>query len=227
MPDNNILKDLIVPIINVAAFLISTIALLISVCTLYLTQLSRAKISFFAGSYLNLGHFKEGNFQLTMPLLFVNDGVKTGVISRIALLVQQTDSDDGYLLEPYYFQKINEEGHFQSDSQFSHLAIAGKQNSSKLVLFRSSEEKPNEFQLLNEGVYKFTLLGWIGSSINPNVTKSFSVIISQVVATQLHADFKNKNGHTTRIIQEDWCNWGAKAMSGHKIRNFLGGDTKA
>jgi hypothetical protein len=211
---NIAIKDLLILVLSICSFLISII-------TLYKTQFSNARIRIFAGEHLNLGHFKEGNFQVTLPVILINSGVKTGVIRRFALLIQDPNSEDGYLLEPYFYQKIDEAGTFQHESQPAPVTIAGKQNLAKLILFRSSMERPTEFQLLNTGTYIFTLLSWTNNSGNPDIADSFSVTISPETATQLYFDFKNKTGKTTQITQENWLKWRAKSLAANQIKAVL------
>lgn len=217
-------KDIIpegITISDALKFGLPVLSLLLSIYTLYVTQWRNARLQIFVGEHVNLGHFKEGNFHITLPVVFINNGVRVGVIRRVALLIKGSGSDDGYLLEPYFYQSIREDGHFKHESQPVPITIAGKQNLTKQILFRSSEERPTEFQLLNTGAYTLTLLGWTSDSGNPALATSFSFDISLDAATKLHSDFKNRTGNTTRITQKNWFNWTAKSLTREQIKAFL------
>jgi hypothetical protein len=193
------------------------LSLVISIITLYKTQFS-SDLRIFAGEHLNIGHFKEGNFQITLPVVLVNTGVKTGVIRRVGLLIQSPTGRSGYLLEPYFYQKIDKTGGFEHDSQPAPIAVSGKQNVAKQILFRSSLEHATEFQLLDSGAYSLKLLGWTNTSGDPDLLDSFSFTISPENARQLQFDLKQSTGKTTRISQDGWLNWQARSMTETEIK---------
>lgn len=193
-----------VPMGNLLKVALPVISFLLSIYTLYITQWRRACLKIFIGEHLNLGHFIEGNFQITLPITFINDGARLGVIRSVSLLIQGPNIDDGYLLEPYFIQKINDAGHFQHESQPAPITIAGKQTITKQILFRSSPIRPTEFRLLNKGTYVLTLLCWTGDSNNPGAMAATRLNISHETAVKLNADFK-KTSNTTRVIHDDWA----------------------
>jgi hypothetical protein len=204
-------REALVLVLSIFSFSISLIAL-------YKTQFSSARMRIFAGEHLNVGHFKEGNFQITLPVVLVNSGIKTGVIRRVGLLIQIQASGAGYLLEPYFYQKIDEAGNFQNESQPAPIAIGGKQNLTKQIQFRSSLERATEFRLLDPGSYSLKLLGWTDSSRGPDLLDSLSFTISPKSAAQLQSDFEQLNGKTTRVSQEDWIDWQARTLTEREIK---------
>ena len=113
----------------------SFVSLLVSLSTLYLTQLSVARVQMMAGEHLNIGHFPEGNLNISLPVTFVNHGARTAIVRRVALLIQIPGSSEGYLLEPFFYQKITENGTFVHESMPSPIGIVAKQNVTKQVLF--------------------------------------------------------------------------------------------
>ena len=203
-------KETLVIVLSILSFVTSIVAL-------YKTQFSSARLRIFAGEHLNIGHFKEGNLQITIPVVLVNTGVKTGVIKRVGLLIQTPANASGYLLEPYFYQKINEVGGFEHDSQPAPIAISGKQNLTKQILFRSSLERAGDFRVLDPGTYSLKLLGWTDTSDDPNLLHSFSFTLSLENAAQLTIDFNQSTGKTTRVSQENWLNWQARSMTKREI----------
>ena len=200
---------------------LSFISLLVSLSTLYFTQLSIARVQIMAGEHLNIGHFPEGNLNVSLPVTFVNHGARTAIVRRVALLVQTPGSSEGYLLEPVFFQRIDEKGDFLHDTLPIPIGIGAKENVTKQVLFRSSYEQPTEFQLINSGTYVFTLLGWIKDVVNPDVSDSFSIIISKEAATNLQDNLASKSGSTERIPQAAWRNWTARSLTEFQVKGLI------
>lgn len=226
MAEENLLKDTVIPIITVASFIGSLFSIGLSLLTLYLTQFRKAKIKVFPNEHLNIGYFEEGNFQLILSLLIVNNGTETAVINRFSLIIQDSETNDGYLLEPYYFQKINDEGHFQSESNFYAIALGSKQNVTKLILFRSSLENLNEFNKITPGEYNLTLLGWTDNFTEPSFSSSFAIEITSEVMTQLESDLQNKTGKTVRIPRKEYSKFQPKPLNEDEIRGFYSGKKK-
>lgn len=221
MAEENPLKDIVIPVISICSFFVSFLSILLSLTTFYLNQLKKAIITVFPSEHINLGYFGEGNFQLIISLMIMNSGIKTAVVNRFSLIIQESDINHGYLLETYSFQKINDNGHFQADSLFSPIALQGGQSLTKLILFRSSLENLVEFRKLQAGKYNLTLLGWTDNSFNPNIKASFEINISSENINQLNNDLYNKTGNTIRISQVNSDKYQAKSLSENQIRTLL------
>ncbi len=206
---------------NILAIVISVIALLVSFITLYLTHLKAARIAIIAGEHLNIGHYIEGNLNITLPITFVNYGAKTATVKRVALLIQKSGNSEGYLLEPYFYQKVGDSGEFQNESQPTPIGVSGKQNITKQVLFRSSEERPFEFQLIKEGSYTFTLLGWVDTSEIPDISDTFNLEIEPEIATKLELELGKKTASTIRIPQATWRNWTSQKLKQYQVKGLL------
>jgi hypothetical protein len=206
-------KDLIV-------LAISLVSLLVSLSTLYLAQLSVARVQMMAGEHLNIGHFPEGNLNISLPVTFVNHGARTAIVRRVALLIQIPGSSEGYLLEPVFYQKIDEKGGFLHDSMPSPIGIGAKQNVTKQVLFRSSFERPTEFQVTSPCVLNFTLLGWMKNPVNPDMRDTFSIIVSKEDAADLEESLTKKSGSTRRITQTAWRNWNARSLTEYQVKGL-------
>jgi hypothetical protein len=206
-------KDLITIVVSFSA-------LLLSLLTLYLSQLRAARIQMVAGEHVNLGHYVEGNLNITLPITFINHGVRIAIVRRVALLVQSSASNEGYLLEPYFFQKINETGHFQHESQPIPIVIGGKHDLTKYILFRSSIEHPTEFQILNVGTYQLTLLGWTKNSATPRISSTFSLVITPAIAEEIQGYLTRRSVITVRVPQEGWQDWKAQSLSKSKIKGL-------
>jgi hypothetical protein len=207
-------KDLII-------FAMSFVSLFVSLSTLYLTQLSDARIQMMAGEHLNIGHYSEGNLNISLPVTLVNHGARTAIVRRVALLIQEPGNSEGYLMEPLYFQKLDDKGGFLHDSMPAPIGIPSKQNVTKQVLFGSSVEHPDEFQITGSGTLNLTLLGWRKNAVNPDMKDAFSIVVSNEDAAQLESSLKNKSGSTRRIPQSVWRNWNARRLTEFQIKGLI------
>ncbi len=206
---------------DIITFCIASVALLVSLTTLYLTQLKAARVQIMVGENLNIGHFSEGNLHISLPVAFVNDGARTAIVKRVALLIQTPNSNEGYLLEPTFFQRNDEKGNFLHDSPAAPIGIGSKQSLTKQILFRASYERPTEFQLIDSGTYNFTLLGWVKGAIHPDISDSFSVIISKEIAANLRTHLESKSGTTILIPQAIWRNWTARSLTEYQVKGLI------
>lgn len=198
---------IIIPIV------VSFLALGVSVLTLYFSQLRSAVLSVIAGELLNIYYFTEGNCAVTLPISVSNNGARTAIVRRIALLIQEGGSAEGYLLEPLFYDRIDERGNFQHDSQPMPIAVPGLSTETKQVLFRSSLERPGEFRFSKAGSYKVTVLAWLRNSVGPQAEDSFSIIISDELLTELEKYRVSKSSASVRVRQSEWRKWGAHRLT--------------
>jgi hypothetical protein len=205
--------DLITVVLALAAFGLSVI-------NFYLTQVKRAHIQIIAGDYLNIGHFEEGHLNITLPLIFINHGGRIGIVTRIALLVENLQDENGYLLEPFFFQKVDDKGNFAQDQPSSPVGVGAKQSLTKQVLFRSSLKHPTDFQMVRQGTYHFKLLGWVEHAYQAHTSVSFTVDISAELASKLQAELNSKSGWTERIPQRTSTPWIARKVDHKEVTSL-------
>jgi len=204
--------------INAFAILFSTLALIVSVLTLYLTFLSPAHLSIMAGDLVYLSHFSDkGNFSIITPVSLTNAGSKFITVERFALLIQKPNSKEGYLLEPFSFQKLDDKGNFVADSMSAPVSIVGRSVITKGILFRSSVERPREFQITEPGTYELTLLAWVGDSTEPRATDSFTLVLSKEDVRNLNDYLQQHKGTTVRLPQSKWRKWAAHHLTDFEV----------
>ena len=198
---------------NLISILISSVSFVVSVVALYFSQLRRAKIDIIAGELLNINHFAEGNCGITLAVSIANRGAIPTTVRRLGLLVQKPGSKEGYLMEPLYYQKIDQAGNFLHDTPPGPIAVAGGKSETRQVLFRSSFERPDEFTFTRPGEYNFTVLAWIKESVEPQAGDSFLVELSEQSAAQLDQWRKEKNTMTERVRRFEWKKWEAHKLT--------------
>ncbi len=203
-------KDLI-PIV------VSVIALAVSGLALYFSQLRKALVGIVAGDHLNIYHFTKGNCAIVLSVTLVNKGARLATVQHLALLVQESDSKEGYLLEPAFYERIDEHGDFQHDSQPMPVPVLGLDVETRLILFRSSSKNPSEFRFTKPGTYRLTVLGWLRNSIEPQATDSFSVVLTEEDAATLAERRESKSTTSVRIGQSEWKQWAAHKVTSVEV----------
>jgi len=133
--------------------ILSSLALGMSILTIYFSLLQRAALRVIAGEHINVSTYKEGNCAVNLPLTFANNGARIAIIRRLALLVQRSGSADGYLLEPVFYEHVDDDGNFKHASQPTPIAVIGRSTDTKQVLFRSSLERPEELRFADDDTW--------------------------------------------------------------------------
>jgi hypothetical protein len=193
--------------------LISSFALMVSFLSLYFTAIRPARLEILPGEEVFLSHFSEGNFSISVPVSFINHGARTGVVRRLALLVQPPGEEDPYLLEPLNFQKVDDKGGFHVEAMVAPVAVGGRQSVTKQVIFRSSYERPKEFQVVSPGIYHFRLLTWTTQESGPTSRYPFSAEIPADMALALKQRLQVGDVKWDRVRLEPWRRWAARRLS--------------
>jgi hypothetical protein len=199
---------------------ISILALLVSLLSLYYSQVRGAKLRLVAGEHLNINHFVEGNVGVSLPVSLINEGVRPATLRRVGLTISIKGKVEGELLEPFYFQRIDDKGNFLQESMPTPITVAASQSVVKQVLFRSDFNHPAEFHLVNPGTYELVLLGWTEDSFVPSVKDKFDIEISEEDASQLRQYLASKTLLTIRISQFAWRKWRAHHLTEAEIQDL-------
>lgn len=199
------------------AIVVAVLALVISALTFYFSLLAPGKPELYAGESLLLGYYAAGWFYVSLPVSFVNTGTQTLTFKRVGLLVQTPGSQEGYLLEPRCYMRL-EGGRFVQDSEPLPITIAGNKSVSKQVDFEASPDRPDEFKLLKSGTYGLTLLGWCKDSTHPTVSSSFSIVVSDGQTNLLEERRTKKDDNAIRVPQAAWRKWAAHFLTEVEVK---------
>lgn len=197
---------------NKFAIVTSIIALLVSLVALYLNFFCPAEPRIAVGDRVNIHHYKEGNLGISIPVSISNSGAKFVTIERLALLIRKTDSKEGYLLEPHTFGRL-ENNDLVGESLSSPIPLSGRSNLVKEVLFRTSTDKSNGFDIDKPGTYELTLLAWVGDSVKPRAIDSFSLVLEEG-DIKILSDYQLQQRTTTlQLPLSKWRQWGAHNLT--------------
>jgi len=208
------MKDLI-PIV------ISIVALLGSIISLYVTRFRPGELHLAAGEHVTIGHVPEGPLTFVLPVNFANAGSKHLTVDRVALLIQHSGSPEGYLLEPAYYLALAESGQFKRDSLAVPVTVFGGENVTKQIQFASSIERPNEFQMTKDGTYDLTLLAWLHGSTKPGASDSFSLVVSEADVAKLVSYIEEKTYLTVMLKQSKWRSWDAHYCKANEVEGIV------
>lgn len=184
------------------SLIISSVALCISGYTFWRTQFYSPDVNFTTGESVTAGHFPEGNGQVLVPVVATNPGAKPQVIDRLALRVIPPSGRGGYLFEPYYYQKIDDQGNPTSESTPEPILVQGNGMALKHVLFRSALDRP--FRFSRPGVYKAQILSWTRGSLQPTVSQQFDFRVDSALVAVMAT-----NTGVSRILLRRYEQWSA------------------
>jgi hypothetical protein len=207
--------------IDIISTSIAIVAILISVATLYVGYLRSAKLTILPSDHLHIGYYVDiGNLWITLGVGFANDGVRTGGIERLALLMLGPGTDEDFLLGALTFQTVDVAGNFQTESYAGVVAVPGQEVVTKLVHFQASPERPNECQLSHKGTYRFKLLGWTRASEKYDLANSFTVTLNDDDIATLKQYKDNKTDSSIIVYNDVWRQWKAQKLTKAELREL-------
>ena len=211
------MKDLI-------AIVISILAMLISIVSLYISRFKPGELHLAAGEHTFISHepegIAEGCVRFLLAVNIANAGSKHLTVDRVALLIQHRGNPEGYLLEPTFYLVLAKTGSFEYDSTSIPITVFGGENVTKQVMFGSSTERPTEFQMTMADTYDLTLLAWLHGSTKPSVSDSFSLVVSKAHVVTLTNHIKEKKPDSVKIPQSKWRSWDAHVCKQTEVEDI-------
>jgi len=184
---------------------ISVAALVVSFVNLYITNFRPARVRAKAGEYVDLGLLREGNFYASVPIAFSNDGSRSSIITKVALLVVGGQGRESYLFEPVDYQRLGEDFLYVPESAPAPITLKGGDNVVKQVRFRSPLGMPAPLQVYGPGRHDLALLAWLDDADDPVVLERFSVKLPET----LQAEIKNALDQNAQKAPDDATRVGA------------------
>jgi hypothetical protein len=205
---------------NIIAIAMSALALIVSFFSVYWSHLRSADIEVTTGEWGDAGYWDTKKFWLLLPVTFTNHGARTATVRKIALVLQTPDGKNSYLLESLYFQRI-EGGKWVNESVPIPVAVPPGESVNKLVQFASSEQNPNEFEILQTtGSYPATLLMWTTASEKPDLREP---LIFELSSQELEILKKVRAGGSgvARLYQSQWSRWRSQLLGDEDSQELL------
>ena len=153
---------------NWGALAFSAIAVLVSSMSAYFTFIQGPRISIFPGELVTLINL-PGNLEFRVPLTFVNQGARLGTVQKLALAIRSPGSDRVYVLEPLYFEGLDDDGDLKHKRLIGPIPVPAKSTVAEHILFVTSHEGREDFRLTLEGEHSVTVLAWQSSGGPPSI----------------------------------------------------------
>ncbi|HEY2987224.1 MAG TPA: hypothetical protein VGL11_05835 [Candidatus Binatia bacterium] len=187
---------------------LSILALAVSITSFYVTSLRTAYPYIRIGSPFHIYHEAlTGSPSLVMAVSISNSGARLVTIERLGVLVRKQGANDGYLLVPFAFQKINEKGDFQNDSLAGPMTVSGGSELTKQILFTQANGPDTDYSLTVQGRYELTLFSWLSGADSPRAVDKFEFDIDQVSANKLSHWRDLQVPNSVPIERQKWNDW--------------------
>ncbi|MBI1803465.1 MAG: hypothetical protein HY033_02185 [Ignavibacteriae bacterium] len=188
------------------SIVLSILALGISALSFYVTVLRSAEPDLRVGSRVYIFHDVLGTASIGISVSASNTGARMVVMERFGLLLLRHGSKSGYMFAPYAFQKIDDKGELQDESMACPVAVPGRGEVTKQLLFKASEEEDN-FSITSPGTYELILLGWISGRTAPTTGARFEIELGELDANKLSRWRDLQVTNSIVVERLGWNNW--------------------
>jgi len=148
---------------------LSTTALVISALAFWASSLAPAAINLVLPRNAAISMSELGQLQILMPLVFWNEGARTGIIQDTHLVLKSEVSGRNINLIPYSYFK-NDGTNVKYGDEVSPEIILGHTTGRKDIVYRAEAPQSREFGKITPGAYSVQLLYYEG----PKNEKKFS-----------------------------------------------------
>ena len=146
--------------------LFSLTAVIVSVLTLYITELRRAEIDVFVSETAYLGRDANGSAEVVLaPLTIVNTGAREGVVREITLTVERLDAAGASTAERTFFAAHVGVAPGRGNTPFTPIAALRQTALSRPILFYPMRTGP--WVLEAAGRYRLTLRYQVEAAMGP------------------------------------------------------------
>ena len=199
----------------------SVVAVLLSGLGLYWSHLRSARLEIFAGELIHLYHSSAGELRILVSVAIANHGARLGAILRFALIVEFPHGTQRYLLEPLSYQRVTDRGTHADESDPTPVPVVSRSSTVKVVLFTSSADHPEDFDIDKAGTYQFIVLAWTPNSEMPILYDRFEVQVTEKTAKRLRQKRLEKNCVMTAVSNAKWQKWSARLISKSEVAALL------
>lgn len=208
---------------NITPIGVSLIAMVISLFSLFLSQLQPDRIKVYPGELAYLRNLEDNILSFNLFLSFTNGGARPGVVRKIAVLLIPPDKSDGYILQAAFFDQLDSEGNFFRESVVGPIAVDGHQTVSRQVRFISARENPGDYiPLLVQGEYQAIILLWTSTDSQPTITVQYPFMLSDRDLEELQLQREGKLNQSVELSLRQFDQWKAGTINEQEDRDLLG-----
>ena len=154
----------------------SAVALIVSVSSLYVSELRNANIEVHTTPFLHAIN-RGQNWELRLNVTFTNSGARTGVVRNVAL---EVSGPDGHrqLLQFAYIGGLTANGDVSNEAVPTAIAVTGQGSHAAQMVFVSPLREPDIEVFPLAGRYNVSLLTWTESQSVPTQGLKFGVEVT-------------------------------------------------
>ena len=184
---------------DVIPTLFSSVSILVSLYTFYVTQLRRAKLEIVAGPKVTVYYRPESEFCIYVPLSFLNSSYQSGVIHHVDLTVIKPGNKREYQMEWAAFARYNAEINRWLLEEVAHaVVVPGRSSIHKLAWF--SWRPPDKASLILEaGEYELKVDIWTGAKPELTITSKHQLAVPAEIVQELEGYITRKEAITVNL----------------------------
>ncbi len=187
--------------------ILSCIAIIVSISTLYVSKLQPANIFFFPSEEVTIWRDVGIPRTISFPITFQNSGASLGIVQKVALLINGPKKQTPYIVESAGYTELG-----VSSFKYGPIAIPGNSSVINVFNFRDITDMLEE----GEGIYEVEILSWEGSSDLPIVKESFSIDLVEGDIIIFKSTWQSRKYNISK-----WLNWKPGYVTDPKILSYL------
>jgi hypothetical protein len=201
--------------------MISLLSLIVSAVTLFLAQLRAPKLTSIVGPEIQIYYPRDGGFGVYIPVSFVNESPKTGVVKRCGVSVfrKSSQEDERYFMEWRFFVDLNPDLSFTLKEAAHALAVPGKSSIAKTLWLTWRAASSPEL-IIAEGAYALVFHYWHASDDKPR-NDMHEFYVDHFTWQELEKYRTSKNSTVVNLLLDKKI--GAnKLLTSYESRSLLG-----
>jgi hypothetical protein len=160
---------------QVVPVLLSIVAIIVSLFSLYVTTLRPAEITLSIGEAMQVWHNENHELNIDLPIIFQNKGSQSGVVRSLGIIIKDPNSEESIFIKWVGFKKFEDviggTSSWVYEALRTPISIAPGGEVSKMVNFYSG--RAGEGWLPKPITYDLYLLGWESGGETPRIRQQF------------------------------------------------------
>lgn len=187
--------------------IISIVAIIISISSIYLTSLKPPTITLSVGESMQVWHNANKEVNIDLPIIFHNSGSQSGVIRSLGIIFKDPNSEESMFIKWLGFKKYEDKVEGRSawiyESTRTPLAVPPAGEVSKMVNFYS--EKAGVGWIPKPITYDIYLLAWDTGSETPTIRQKISWTYREADVSEIKRRLEEGQFNGTWILHSSYA----------------------
>ena len=179
--------------LKILPLLFSGAAVIVSLSTLYLTQLRPARISIKPGEAIQIWHNNLGELNVDMSIAFHNTGNQPLTINSLAMILKDPNTDNALFMKFYGVKKTDPSKSginlTYESYRFAPLTIPAREEVTKFINFYAGP--PGKGWIPKSTRYDIYILGWSSGQEDPDLRAKVQWSFSEADIQAIRANIAN------------------------------------